>query len=151
MAETVFTKTIKEIDTKLDYLRRVGEDATGRYERASKAGMDFAAVVYAFLSDPDAIGTLAVREAYDHFMSLHAGSFHASTVVDIIVNGVKHPMALTDGCVSYEQVVNLANQPHGATVAYSHGADDTHGSLIAGRWARVQDGTIFDAVVTSNA
>lgn len=71
-----------EIVNKLDWLARSYDDVAGRYERASAAGAELAAVVYAYLNDPEAIGTMAVREAYDHFMSLHAGNFHQQTAVD---------------------------------------------------------------------
>lgn len=55
----------------------VGQLAT-QLENASDAGATFAAVVYAYVDDPESIGIDALRAAYKTFMGQHSAGFTTS-------------------------------------------------------------------------
>lgn len=46
-----------------------------RYENASAAGAELAAVVAQYVGQPQEVGRAALREAYGRFMAAHAGNF----------------------------------------------------------------------------
>lgn len=77
--------------------------------------------------------------------------YEEQKVFNIIVNGITHPMALYGGLITYDQIVNLANQPDGATVVYQYAAGNGEGTLTSDRSVYVKDNTIFDCVLTNNA
>jgi hypothetical protein len=68
---------VDRINDGVDQLVRRGENAQTRLEIATDAGFVLAQAVYEFTEDPDGVGTDALRTAYDTFMGLHAGNFHA--------------------------------------------------------------------------
>jgi len=53
--------------------------------------------------------------------------------------------------VSYEDIVMLAGERHGATVTFWHRDDDTSGSLRPGQKILVTEGMVFNAFMTGNA
>ena len=64
----------------LDHMRRVVEDKSMRASNAAVAGATFAYQVERFLSDPEGVGTDALRAAYDTFMGRHSGNFTDSVM-----------------------------------------------------------------------
>jgi hypothetical protein len=72
---------------------------------------------------------------------------------EILVNG--RPRKVAGNVVSFEQVVEIAfpddppNPDRIYTVAYRHGAKKSEGTLVAGQFVEVKNGTQFD-VVKSN-
>lgn len=64
-----------EIDNNLDWMGRVAEDTQNRLVRASDAGAIFAAEVYRFMQDPEAVGTDTLGDAYSAFMAQHSANF----------------------------------------------------------------------------
>jgi hypothetical protein len=66
---------VDEINTRIDYLRRLYIDAAGRYEQASAEGAELAHQVNRYLADPEAYGTADLRVAYQRFMGRHSANF----------------------------------------------------------------------------
>lgn len=71
----------------------------------------------------------------------------------IIVNGTPKVVAKTD--LTFEEVVALANLPHGSqvlyTVVYRRAHGNKNGSLTAGESVKVKEGMIFDVTATDKS
>jgi hypothetical protein len=82
----------------------------------------------------------------DFLSALEADKMH------IIINGTR--IEFYEASITYEQVIDLAGQPNGASVMYvgpRHGDSQRSGIMHEGKVVRVEDGMKFDAVHTGNA
>lgn len=69
------TDAAEQIAQKVDWLVRSVHGSEAQFDRCRKAGTTLAAVVYAYVEDPEGVGTDALREAYNAFMTQDAGNF----------------------------------------------------------------------------
>lgn len=67
--------TSRSIQQEVNVIERERDDARGRLREATSEGGTLAAAVYAFLDDPDAVGTDALHAAYSRFMGRHSANF----------------------------------------------------------------------------
>lgn len=68
-------RTRVEIDQRLDWLVRGADGAEALFERCRKAGNALAKVVYAYVEDPEGVGTDALRAAWNAYMTQDSGNF----------------------------------------------------------------------------
>ncbi len=74
----------------VDWLCRDRDDAQRRLRNARTAATELAARLSEFLEDPAAMGTNALREAYNEFLSADAGNFNGP-------EKARPPLAITLG------------------------------------------------------
>lgn len=72
--------------------------------------------------------------------------------MQIIINGKPHDH--DEGAITHEQICELAGEPEYASVTYrgpSQGDNQRSGTTYKGKIVAVDDGMIFNCVVTGNA
>lgn len=69
------TDAAENIREKVEFMVRVGHGTEAQFNRCRSAAGQLAGSVYAFVQDPDGVGTDALRAAWETYMQQDSGNF----------------------------------------------------------------------------